>query len=391
LPMDRERVLANQTVVVRDGVIASVGSAARTTIPERALIVDGRGKYLMPGISDLHVHLAGTPDDRREILRSFVVNGVTTVLNLRGSPEHLALRADVATGRVRGPTIYTSGPYINEPFFVTPDAVEAEVRAQKRAGYDFVKMHGNLSEVAYAKLNAVGRDAGIRVIGHSPRNLGYQAMFEHRQYAVVHAEEFIYDSTGSSRAFAQLESRISEIARAAAKSGLWVMPNLTAYRNIALQVKDLEALLAQPEMRFLPPSIRASWSRATNGYARRFGPEMYDGFMARYALLEKLTRGFRDAGVRLLVGTDALNTGTIPGSSAHDELELLVAAGLTPFEALSAGTTSAAGFLGSSTFGTIAVGKRADLLLLDANPLTNIGNTRQIAGVVLRGVWQPVR
>jgi hypothetical protein len=390
VPMDRERVLANQTVVVREGRITRIGPAAQTPPPRHATVVDGTGKFLIPGLVDLHVHLGGTDSDRREILRAFLANGVTAVLNQRGSPGHLALRDSVASGAVIGPTIFTAGPFVNEPFFTTADAVENEVRAQKRAGYDFVKIHGDLSADAYARLHSIAKRVGIRVIGHSPRNLGYSAMFEHRQYAVVHAEEFLYDRTGSSRNFAQLEPRIAEIARAAAAARLWVMPNLTAYRNIALQIKDLDAFLAQPAMRFVPAGIRARWAPGSNTYTQRFPPEMYAGFMARYELLEKLTLGFRDAGVRLVVGTDAMNPGTIPGTSAHDELELLVAAGLTPYEALRGATAGAAEFLGSPSIGIIAIGRRADLVLLESNPLEKIGNTREILGVMLRGRWQPV-
>jgi cytosine/adenosine deaminase-related metal-dependent hydrolase len=388
LPMDSRRVLPGQTVIVNDGVIASIGPTAQARVPDGAAIVDGRGKYLMPGIADLHVHLVGDRATQLALLKLFLANGVTTILNVRGTPEHLALRSDVASGRVLGPRVYTAGPYVNEPYVTTPDEVERAVVEQKRAGYDFVKMHGNLSREAYARLNAVGRRAGIRIIGHSPRNLGFEAMFEERQYAVLHAEEFIYDRSGSSRDFAQLEPRIPEISRAAASADLWVMPNLTAFRNIALQINDLDAMLARPEMSLLPPAIRQGWGPATNPYTRRFGKDMYPAIMARYAFLEKLTRGFRDAGVRLLVGTDALNTGTVPGTSAHDELALLVAAGLSAYEALRAATANGGEFLQKpARIGTIAVGKQADLILLDANPLENIENTRRIAGVMVRGRW----
>jgi hypothetical protein len=387
LPMDTEGVLPRQTIIVTDGVITAMGPAARVTVPRGATVVDGRGKYLMPGLVDLHVHLVGDRATQLALLRAFVVNGVTTILNVRGTPDHVALRAEVASGAVLGPTIYTAGPYVNEPFVTTAEDVERAVVDQKRAGYDFVKMHGNLSREAYARLNAVGRREGIPIIGHSPRNLGFEAMFEERQYAVVHAEEFIYDRSGSSRKPAELEPRIPGIARGAAAAGLWVMPNLTAFRNIALQIDDLDAMLARTEMALLPPAIRMGWGPSSNPYTRRFGKESYPGIMALYAILEQLTRGFRDAGVGLLVGTDALNTGTVPGTSAHDELALLVRAGLTPYEALRAATANAGAFLKRADLGTLAVGKQADLLLLDADPLANVANTRRIAGVMVRGQW----
>jgi hypothetical protein len=390
LTMDAERAVPDQTVIVSRGVITTVGPTARVTVPPGARIVDGRGKYLMPGLADLHVHLVGDRATQLALLKAFVANGVTTILNVRGTPDHLALRSQVAGGAVLGPTIYTAGPYVNEPFVTTPEEVERAVVEQKRAGYDFVKMHGNLSRDAYARLNAVGRRERIPIIGHSPRNLGFEAMFEERQYAVLHAEEFIYDRTGSSRDVTQLEPLVPEIARAAAQAGLWVMPNLTAFRNIALLINDLDAMLARPEMALLPPAIREGWGPSTNPYTRRFGKDRYPAIMALYTMLEKLTRGFRDAGARLLIGTDALNTGTVPGTSAHDELALLVSAGLTPYEALRAATANAGEFLQrADAVGTIAVGKQGDLLLLDADPLENIANSRRIAGVMVRGVWLP--
>jgi hypothetical protein len=388
LPMDRERVLTGQTVIVRRGAITDVGPADRVTVPDAATRVDGQGKYLMPGLADLHVHFGGPRDMQLALLKLYVANGVTTVLNLRGSSDQLALRKDVAEGKVLGPTIYTAGPYVNEPFVTTPDEVERAVVDLKRSGYDFAKMHGDLSREAYRRLHAVGRREGIRVIGHAPRNLGIEAMFEERQYAVVHAEEYIYDRNNSSRHFAQIEPRIPELARATVNAGIWVMPNLTAYKNIGAQINDLDAILARPEMAHMPPGIRESWGPATNPYTRRFGKDLYPGFLERYAMLEKLVRGFRAAGVKMLVGTDALNTAVVPGSSMHDELADLVAAGLTSYEALRAATANAAEFFAvSGRNGTVAVGQPGDLVLLEANPLENVANTRRIAGVMLRGRW----
>ena len=390
LPMDAERVLTRQTVLIENGRITSLGSVDRVRVPKGALVIDGTGKYLMPGLADMHVHLAYNPtEDHPQILKLFLANGVTTVLNLRGTPQMLELKANVASGRILGPRVYTVGPYVNEPFVTTPDEVERAVVEQRRAGYDFIKLHGDLSREAYARLNAVARREGIRVIGHAPRNLGFETLFEEKQYALVHGEEFLYDrlnrSTDSS--LPHVEVRIPELARGIARAGTWLMPNLTGYKAIARMVRDLEAFLRQPEIRYLPPRNQIGWGPATNPYTNRMAPDRYEPIMMRYRLIEQMVRDFRAHGGRMLVGTDALNTGVVPGFSAHDELVDLVAAGLTPYEALRAATANAAEFLGERTRGTIAVGKDADLLLLDADPLKDVANTRRIAGVMRGDRW----
>ena len=389
VPMDSPLVLAGQTVVVERGIISLMGPARTVKAPASARTVDGTGMYLIPGLADVHVHLSSNPEDEQiAILKLFVANGVTTVLNLRGTPQILELRSKVAQGRVFGPTIHTSGPYVNEPFVSTPDDVERAVIEQKRAGYDFVKLHGDLTREAYARLNAVARREGIRVVGHAPRNLGLAAMWEERQYALAHAEEFIYDPNNSSRDFAQVEPKIPDLARSMKQAEMWLMPNLTAFKIIGLMANDLDAILARPEMAFLPGPVRAGWGPATNPYTKRFGKDKYPGIMDRFHLLQKLVRGFQAGGVRLLVGTDAMNTGVVPGFSAHDELQELVTAGLTPFEALRAATAGAAEFIAAGDKrGVVAVGQSADLVLLEANPLESIANSRRIAGVMLRGRW----
>src|SRR5262245_28700031 len=164
LPMDRERIIARQSVVIERGIITRIGRAGSIAIPPGAVTIDGTGKYLVPGLVDVHVHLASNPPaEQQHILKLFLVNGVTTVVNLRGTPQILELRESMSAGRILGPRIYTSGPFVNEPFVTTPDDVERAVVEQKRAGYDFVKLHGSLSRAAYARLNAVAKREGIRV------------------------------------------------------------------------------------------------------------------------------------------------------------------------------------------------------------------------------------
>jgi hypothetical protein len=391
LPMDRERVLSAQSVIVERGVITRLGPSGALTVPAGARTIDGTGKYLMPGLVDVHVHFHGNPPDEQPILlKLFIANGVTTIVNLRGTAQILELRKAVNAGRVLGPRFYTVGPYINQPFYTTPDEVERAVVEQKRAGYDFIKLHGNLSREAYHRLNEVARREGIRVVGHLPRNLGPDAAFAEHQYMIAHAEEFLYDTLNRSTdsSLSTIESHFAGWARATAAARIWLTPNLTAYKAIGGMVQNLDSMLARPEMRYLPQSNQVGWGPATNPYTNRNPPLRAAAIMTRYHLLEKLVQTFSVADVGMLIGTDAMNTGVIPGFSAHDELADLVRAGLSPWEALHAATVNGAEFLGQpGDRGTVAVGQKADLILLDANPFENIANSRRIAGVMLRGRW----
>ncbi|MCI0403113.1 MAG: amidohydrolase family protein [Acidobacteria bacterium] len=405
IPMDRNTVLPAQTVLVRDGHIAAVGPAGEVPVPEGAQRIDGRGRYLLPGLADLHVHLKWSGEaDNRAILRLFVLNGVTTVLNLAGTPHHLDLRRRLRSGELFGPLLYTGGPFISDAprWTPTPEEVEQSVVEQKKAGYDFIKIHGDFPREAYRRLFEVSRREGMRVIGHAPRNLGLEPMLEEKQDAVAHAEEFLEAyffhefsrmSLGDTReakerAVVELTRLVPSLSERVADAGLWVIPNLTAYKNIGEQVEDLDAVLARPEVRYMVPEIAPWWLPEQNTYRQRFPRERAWFFRAQYGLLEKTVKGFRDAGVRMLAGTDALNPCVVPGFSLHEELRNLVAAGLTPFEALQTATVNVAEFFGTpGEFGVVRAGARADLLLVERNPLEDIGNTARISGVMVRGRW----
>jgi len=392
VPMDSERLINNQTVIVRDERIVRIGPAEKTQIPDSAIRIDGTGKYLMPGLVDMHVHLRDYADsDMAALLQLYVANGVTTVLNLSGIPRHLALRGKTASGELFGPTIYTSGPFISRTTgsSPSPEEVEQAVIDQKNAGYDLIKIHGDFTREAYHRLFIVAHREGRLVIGHSPRNLGYEAMIEEKQDAVAHAEEYIYDKNSNTKNLDEFAAQIPAMARATAQVGTWLVPNLTAYKNIGLQVADLSAVLNRPEMKYMPPRTVEVWKEATNPYMR-FRSLNIDRFWANFGALQKLTKAFRDAGVRLLAGTDAMNPSVVPGYSLHDELRELVAAGLTPYEALRTGTANPAEFLRASTeFGTVIEGKRADLILVDRNPLDDVANASRRVGVMIKGRWYP--
>src|SRR5206468_3533441 len=218
----------------------------------------------------------------------------TTILNMLGSPRHLALRDQVARGAVLGPTIYTTGPFVNEPFATTADEVERAVVEQKRAGYDFVKMHGDLTREAYHRLFEVARREGIRVVGHAPRNLPFEAMLEERQELVVHVEEYLYvyftDPMKDRRDLDERTARIPYMARSVAQAGTWLSPTLTVFRGIPEQVDDICAVMARPEMKYVQPRIASEWIPANNEYLDRFGPEDATRLRRQYGFLEKVVK-----------------------------------------------------------------------------------------------------
>ena len=392
VPMDRDIVLADQTVLVRDGRISFVGSRASTVVPGSARRIDGRNKWLMPGLTDAHVHLAYVLNAKHNplLLRLFVAEGVTTVVNMLGLPEHVDLRARVAQGEVFGPTIFTSGFYVEEPYTKTVQQADSAVRQQRAAEFDMVKLHGSIGPEAYQTLAAAAKREQIPLVGHLPRSLGLAVALNAGQTMIAHAEEYLYAWFGS-RSLTSREQVIAMVDTAAAmtrKAGAWVTPTLFVFGAIPAQMQNLDSVLNAPAMKRIPDVLKFDWTPDRNSY-RRIPLANVEGFQNQHALLKRLTKALHSVGVPLLMGTDAMATAAVaPGVSAHQELAALVDAGLSPYEALKTATVNAALFLRQpGEFGVIKAGARADLVMLDANPLRQIGATARISGLMLRGRW----
>ncbi|HKG90550.1 MAG TPA: amidohydrolase family protein [Gemmatimonadaceae bacterium] len=390
VPMDAERVLEHRTVLVRDGRIAEVGPAGGVTVPEGALRVDGRGKYLMPGLADLHVHLRMRGD-----LTLYLANGVTTVLNMGGfnGAQLRAWRDSARAGTMLGPELLVSyfldGPGGRYGVLETVDDARQAVRQAKRDGYDFLKVYNSLSAEQMAAIGDEARRQGLAVIGHGVRSVGLERGFELGQVMVAHAEEYIYVDFLSNAGMTV--PRYAAAASYTRGAGAYVTPNLSAYDAITRQwgnPAQLEAYLARPEARYLDPYWREMWR--TSDYVTRPGT-----LGDRIDRLKRLTKELSDSGVPLLLGTDSPGIpGVFPGFSIDDDLRLMVEAGLTPYQALAAGTRTAGEFVARTVpdaepFGTVAPGRRADLLLLDGNPLRALAPVARPAGVMLRGRWLP--
>jgi imidazolonepropionase-like amidohydrolase len=386
LPMDSERVLRHQVVVVEGGFIRRMGRIGVVEAPPEARVIQGRGTaFLTPGLTDAHVHLPRTSE---EWLPLFLANGVTTVFNLRGDTRSLELRDRIRSGAVMGPTVYTSGPYTNLPEIDTPDAARTAVREQKAAGYDFIKVHGDLSSEVFRALTDAAREAGIAVVGHAPHSLPFAEVLENGQASVAHAEELIY-----TRFQALDTTELPGVAQRMAEAGSWLTPTLATFHNITTQWgrrDGLEDGLRSDAARYLPEGLLLDW-RTDNPYISRASKDR-PRIMEMYEFQKPLVRSFAAAGVPLLTGTDTPLPVMAPGFSLHDELAELEGAGLTPYEVLAAATRNAGRFVRenvdrSAVFGTVVVGARADLVLADSNPLDDLDVLRHPKGVMARGRW----
>lgn len=386
VPMDRDVVLRRQTVVVRGHVIDRIGDAGTFEPPRGARIIQGDGSgFLAPGLTDAHVHLRGEYEDW---LPLFVANGVTTIFNLEGRPGHLALKHRLASGERQGPTLYTAGRYVEEPDIRTPSDARAEVARQAARGYDFVKVHGNLSGDTYRELTEAGRELDIPIIGHAPRNLPFSVVLDNGQVAVTHAEELIHTQLTT---FDPQEAVV--LARRMAEAGTWLMPTLAHFDAVASQWGSPDAVedaLQSDAAAYLPQSLREEW--LSENVFLDVDVSDRDRLLEMADFHRPLIRALHEAGVPMLAGTDTPIPTLAPGFSLHREIEALNAVGLSGYEALATATVNPGRFVGSfvdagASFGTITPLARADIVMLDSDPRLDTETLRHPEGVMVRGIW----
>jgi imidazolonepropionase-like amidohydrolase len=403
IPMDSERVLRNQTVIVEDGLIAQLGDRRAIKIPPGARRIELKGGFLLPGLGEMHAHIPGSNAPRpltEKMLRLWVANGVTTIRGMLGEPSHLTLKAQVSAGELVGPQIVTSGPSLNGNSVTTPEAAIAAVRDQKAAGYDFLKIHPGMKRDVFDALARTADEVGIRFAGHVPTHVGLERAIEAGYWSVDHLDGFIealvkpdaeidpHQPTFFGLGLEALAdtSRLAKLIEAARRNGVWFVPTESLMQTFAGE-EPLERLLLRAELKQMPAGMVDQWKAQLTQF--RSNPGLSSAMRKNFlALRRQVLLGLHKAGVGIVLGSDAVQIMNVPGYSVHHELEQMVAAGLTPYQALELGTKNVAKFLGvEAVSGTIAVGKRADLVLLKENPLKKIGATRSITAVMLRGRW----
>ena len=396
LPMDRETVLRDQTVIVRDGKIAEMGPAASVRVPDGVARVDARGKYLMPAIAEMHAHIPGgnAPDELIErTLFLYAANGVATIRGMLGHPRHLAYRERVAKGELFSPRIYTSGPSFNGKTAPTPEAAEQAVVEQKSAEYDLLKIHPGVSRAAFDALAAKAHQLKIPFAGHVPADVGLQRALEARYRSIDHLDGYVeaLSKEPQTSQFFGLnlvnqvdESKLPALVAATRDAGVWQVPTQILMESL-LNEEPVEKMAQWPELQYMPADVVNGWIEQKRGMTAKASAADRGKFIA---LRRRIAKALFDGGVPFALGSDAPQWWNVPGFSAHRELRALVNAGFTPFQALQTGTVNPARYFETSdSTGTVARGKRADLMLLDANPLERITNSTRIAGIMMNGRW----
>src|SRR5687767_12445754 len=412
IPMDRDRVLEGQIVIVRDGRIASIEPSARARIPSGALRVNGRGKYLIPGLAEMHAHIPGAqaPEQMiRDIFTLYIANGVTTIRGMLGAPNQLALRAKTASGEMLGPTIFVGAPSLNGNTAADPATAARLVREHKAAGYDFLKLHPGIPRTSYDSIVAASRAVGITYAGHISAGVGLEHTLASRQSTIDHLDGYleaalpeavrmrvIADQANLGEMVNAVDaSRFAALAADTRKAGTWNVPTAFLWESF-FSPEAPEDMVKRAEMKYAHPQWLNTWS---NQKRNRIQQDQLNGVTpdasAKYLSLRRtLLKTLADSGARLLMGTDSPQMFNVPGFALHHEIELMQEAGLTPYQVLESGTRNVAEYAArdlklDGKFGTVAVGNRADLILLDANPLTDVRNVARRAGVMVRGRWLP--
>lgn len=389
VPMDSERVLADQTVVVTGDRIVAVGPSGSVDVPAGAERIDGAGKYLMPGLSEMHGHTPGgnaTDEFRAQVMFLYAANGVTTVRGMLGLPGDLELKAKTNTGQVWGPTLYLAGPSFNGNSVTSPEQAAQRVWDQKAEGWDHLKIHPGLSVPEYDALAMAAGQAGIRFSGHVPADVGIKHAIAMGQETFDHLDGYLQYAGGITGPMDR--AKVDELMELTKGAGAWVVPTMVLWEVGVIGYGDPAALAANPEMRYWPSQQVQSWHNRMRGVQEIGG---WDAEMARIHVENRnaLLGMMNDAGVGILMGTDSPQMFSVPGFSLHREMASMVAAGMSPYEVLLSGTRSVGEYFQAyDTFGTVAVGRRADLILTNSNPLDDVANVADRAGVMVRGAWK---
>ncbi len=402
IPMNKEMIIPDQMVTIRDGRIISIKPTTKKKISSDNKVIDCTGKFLIPGLAEMHAHIppVGDIEPMKTVLKLFLANGVTTIRGMLGHPLHIELRDKVKDGSIMGPRIYTSGPSFSGKSVASPEQAAAMVIQQKHLGYDFLKLHPGLSKEIFLAIVKTAREEEIPFAGHVSADVGVWLAISSGYATIDHMDGFIEAMVSGIEHMKPEEigpfgmniadhadtSVIPKLMNDLKQHKIWVVPTEALSQRWFSPLRTAEDLASEPEMVYIDRKTLAGWIQSKTNIEKdpSYNRESAIAFVK---LRQKLVYYMNAYGVNILLGSDAPQVFDVPGFSLHEELKYYTEAGLTPYEALKTGTYNVGRFLKRDDIGIIRTGARADLILLDENPLLSIDNTKKISGVMAEGRW----
>jgi imidazolonepropionase-like amidohydrolase len=392
IPMDSNRILMDQAVVIRNGKIAEIGANNRVSNPPEATMIDGGGAYMLPGLVDMHVH------SEKSDFPLFLANGITTVREMNGSADHLRWRQEIVSGEILGPHLYVASPLLagekqryRHILITDPNEASKIVKDLAAQGYDYIKVYDGLSPAVYDEILKAAHESNIRVIGHIPQSISLEHAIASGQIDFEHTDQIMSAVVKGHAPISpeQSQTTTDTIVRA----HIWVTPTLASQEALFRSGTSwYTSQLEKPQMMYVDAGTMSWWSslkssRNVSGstseteFSTPLGRQIFQSQLDLVWMLEQ-------KGAQLLAGTDTPNPLMVPGFSLHEELRNLHIAGLSNFQVLQTATTNPAEFFGTAVLsGTITVGKVADILLVSQDPRDNLDALRNPIGVMVSGKW----
>ncbi len=416
VPMTSEKILANQTIIVKGDRIDKIGKSEALNIPPKTKVIDGNGAYLMPGLADMHVHLSGEwPLPQLDL---YLANGITTIRDLDGRDFMLQWRDEIKKGKRTGPTIYAANSIIQGYEKDAPQRI-----LTRKSGYDCIKLYSYFSAPDFNKVMVLAKEQGLYTVGHVPFAVGLDGIIAQGMNEIAHIEELLWELIDFNRQkdlspkewfpylkkaiyrqyHSSFDLELNELIQMHRENIQMIVKKLTA-KNISVcttlyldeviiqKLSEPQQFLIQPASAYLPQNYINSLLQGKEKHQLLF--KGGEGFApVKFTIDKMLLTELHKAGVLLVLGTDAGTgaMGIVPGFSIHEELRLLIENGFTPYEAIRTATANAskvvAAMIGKNDFGTIEIGKRADFILLEKNPLADVSNVKNLLGVMAAGKW----
>lgn len=402
-----ESAKTSRAILIRDGLIHRISAAGDIPIEDATTLIDGQGRYAMPGLIEMHAHIpvAKRGDDQlvRDTLFLFVSQGVTTIRGMIGNPYHLRLRREVNRRQMISPRIITSSPSLNGRTVRTEKSAVRLVKLYKQQGYDFLKIHPGISLPAMEALVKTAKEQGMDFSGHVPAEVGIEKALAYGYGTIDHLDGFVTgiaegEVNASQGGFFGLRfagqannDKLDKLVDMAAKSAVAVVPTQTLFTRWA-GADAASQLASEPEMRYMPRSTVEQWQQRK----LQLQDDPLFSISQSHRLVElrnEILTALDQAGVAIFLGSDAPQVFNVPGFSTLHEMEAMVEAGLSKAAVLAAATHKPAAYLAALTgrneaqYGQIREGQAADILLMNNNPASDISNVRSLHGVMLRGQW----